>query len=126
MLHTISCIDLGSDCEDEVHGNTIDELISEIRKHAVEHHNRTNEYLDTPEVQGRKVRDNAVDPTSGPAYFEARFLSRTFSQPHPPQPLARLRTREVRAWRPPRHLEPGLVVGYRPPPSRGGFRCRSI
>ena len=72
MLLTISCLDLGSDCEEEVQGSTFDELISEIRKHAVEHHNRTNEYLDTPEVQHR-IR-SAVMQSTRPAALRTSKL----------------------------------------------------
>ena len=52
MPLTISCTDLGSPCaEDSVSGETVDELIKAMCKHAIEKHGRTMEELLQPEMQ---------------------------------------------------------------------------
>ena len=51
-LLTISCVDLGSPCADDViSGDTIDELMEEIYKHGAEVHGESIEHMKSPDYQ---------------------------------------------------------------------------
>ncbi len=48
MAITLSCADLGSDCEGTVSGETVDEVVADMGEHAIEVHSHTVEMTQDP------------------------------------------------------------------------------
>lgn len=51
MAYKLACTDVGVDCPFVVQGETMDELMGNITKHAKEEHGYTDEQLKNPDMQ---------------------------------------------------------------------------
>ena len=49
MAITLTCRDLGSDCDETVSGNSVDDVIAEMGLHAIAVHDYTEEMLQEPD-----------------------------------------------------------------------------
>ena len=64
MPMTITCADMGYTCGFEITGNSMDQILSGVKHHALEFHDWTQEELDTPEkMEGWK---GAIRQTARP------------------------------------------------------------
>ncbi|MEX0762458.1 MAG: DUF1059 domain-containing protein [Dehalococcoidia bacterium] len=72
MALTLSCLDLGSPCETFVSGETVEEIIVAMSKHAMAAHGRSEEFVKSEEVQ--TAMRTAVKQSSRPAHLRTSKL----------------------------------------------------
>ncbi len=72
MALTLSCLDLGSPCEDYVSGETVDEIIDAMCRHAIAAHGRSEEFMKSEETL--TAMKTAIKQSSRPAHLRTSKL----------------------------------------------------
>ena len=70
---SIKCSDFSTECDDMVTGSSLQELVHEVQRHAVEHHEWTERGVNSPEFSGLLV--SALRQTVRPEELRSLGLS---------------------------------------------------